>query len=337
MAWYNCAGSDNADNDVVISSRIRFARNIAGYPFGAKLSDAGRSEIIEKVTKALAPAGLETIDLIAKTPLEAAALTEKRYISGEFANEKKPHTLLLNEDKASAVMIGGKDHVRIQCFGAGLSLKDAYDRAVAIDDLLDSGVEIAYSESVGYLTQDPTDLGTGMRASLVLHLPAMSLAGQIGSAARNLAKLGISMRGFLGEGGRASGALYLICNSSTTGMNESEIIEKLTTVARQLAESERKLRDTLKSDSFARLCDRVMRAYGVMTNAYIMPFDEFIELWSDVRFGVSLGILTKPAKAVLDGLLVSAMPANLLLASGASGDIPESELDILRAKKMHTA
>ena len=180
MAWYNESG---AENDVVISSRVRFARNIAGYPFGSKLTDAARSEIIEKVTKALAPAGLETVDLVAESPLEAASLAEKRLITSEFADEKAPHTLLVDKDEKSTVMIGGEDHVRIQTFAAGLALKDAYDRAVALDDLLDEGTEIAYSETRGYLTQNPTDLGTGMRASLVVHLPAMTMARQIGSSA----------------------------------------------------------------------------------------------------------------------------------------------------------
>lgn len=124
MAWYNESG---AENDVVISSRVRFARNIAGYPFGSKLTDAARSEIIEKVTKALAPAGLETVDLVAESPLEAASLAEKRLITSEFADEKAPHTLLVDKDEKSTVMIGGEDHVRIQTFAAGLALKDAYD------------------------------------------------------------------------------------------------------------------------------------------------------------------------------------------------------------------
>ena len=215
MAWYNESG---AENDVVISSRVRFARNIAGYPFGSKLTDAARSEIIEKVTKALAPAGLETVDLVAESPLEAASLAEKRLITSEFADEKAPHTLLVDKDEKSTVMIGGEDHVRIQTFAAGLALKDAYDRAVALDDLLDEGTEIAYSETRGYLTQNPTDLGTGMRASLVVHLPAMTMARQIGSAARGLSKLGVSMRAFIGENGESAGSLYQISNTVTMGM-----------------------------------------------------------------------------------------------------------------------
>lgn len=329
MAWYNEIG---AESDVVISSRVRFARNIVGYPFGDKLTDAGRSEIIEKVTKALAPAELETIDLVAKSPLEASALVEERFISSHFAAEKAPHTLLLDENKQLAVMICDKDHVRIQACLAGLALDKAFEKAAALDELLDSETEIAYSESVGYLTQNPTDLGTGMRASVVLHLPAMVLAHRIGITARNLARLGITMRSFIGESGEAAGSLYQISNSVTMGMSENEIIEKLTTIAKQLIDSERKLRNTLKSDSFARLCDRVMRANGILKNAYMMSSDEFMQLWSDARLGAAIGILDKPELAAFDSLLAEAMPAKLLLASGQSGDIAASELDIIRAK-----
>lgn len=329
MAWYNEIG---AESDVVVSSRIRFARNIAGYPFGKKLNDAGRSEIIDKVTKALAPAGLETIDLAAKNNIDTSVLAEKRYISSEFASEKAPHTLLLDESKQTAVMICGEDHVRITAFSAGLSLKEAYDKAVALDDLLDAGVDIAYSESVGYLSQNPTDLGTGMRASLLLHLPATALARQIGAAERGLAKLGVTMRAYFGESGEAYGSLYQISNSVTMGISEEEIIEKLVNVAKQLIESERKLRDTLKSDSFARLCDRVMRAKGLLCNAYLMSASEFMGLWSDVRLGVSLGIVEGCDLAALDSLLVGAMPANLIAASSSKADITAAELETMRAK-----
>lgn len=326
MSWYNEKG---AEGDVVISSRVRFARNLSGYQFGDKLTDAARSEIIDKVTKALAPAELETVDLVAKSGLEATAYAEKRCISPAFANAKAPHTLLINEAKQLAVTIGDEDHVRIQSFAAGLDLNGAYEKAVQLDELLDEGVEIAYSESVGYLTQNPTDLGTGMRASIVLHLPAMALSRRIGAAARSLAKVGVSMRGFFGEGGE--GSLYQISNAITMG-SETEILEKLTTVAKQLCDDERKLRGTLKSDSFARLCDRVMRAGGILTSAYMLSADEFMQLWSDVRLGVSLGILPSPDITALDELLVSAMPANLLIAAGQTDKVPASELDILRAK-----
>jgi protein arginine kinase len=328
MAWYN---ENGAESDVVISSRVRFARNLEGYQFGDKLTDQSRSEIIEKVTKALAPAGLETIDLVAKTTLEASSLAEKRYISAGFARERRPHTLLLDEKKQLAVMICEQDHVRIQSFKPGMALEAAYEDAAEIDSLLDAGTEIAYSESVGYLTQNPTDLGTGMRASLVLHLPALSISGQIGAAVRSLAKLGVTLRGIFGENAEADGALYQITNSVTMGMPEEEIIAKLNTVARQLIDAERKTRNTLKSDNFARLSDRVMRAKGILANAYILPAAEFITLWSDVRLGCAIGILNKPNLPTLNSLLVGAMPATLL-HSNSSGDISASELDVLRAK-----
>ncbi|MBQ8510800.1 MAG: protein arginine kinase [Clostridia bacterium] len=334
MAWFNQTG---AESDVVISSRIRFARNIAGIPFPGRMTDAQRSEVIEKVTKALSPANLETIDMVAKSPLEAQSLVEEHFISPAFAREKAPHTLLLSADRTAAVMIGEEDHVRIQTILPGLSLGEAYKAACTLDDLLDGGAEIAYSEDVGYLTQCPTNLGTAMRASVMLHLPAMTLAGQIGSVARSLSKLGITVRGLYGEGSEAAGALYQVSNSITMGLTEQEILDKLEKVARQLVESERKLRDTLKSDSFARLCDRVMRAFGVMKNAYMLSSEEFLKLWSDVRLGVSLGMITDIDYAKLGGILIAALPATLLLTAGSPEDTPAAERDVLRAKAVREA
>lgn len=329
MAWYNETG---VENDVVISSRVRLARNISGYPFGSKLTDDKRGEIIEKVTKALAPASLETIDLVAKTKTESAALAEKRFISESFAEQKAPHTLLLSQDRNSAVMICAEDHVKIQGFAAGLDLKKAFERAVALDDLLDEGVEIAYSESRGYLTENLTDLGTGMRASVLIHLPAITMAHQIVTVIRNLSKLGVSIRPFIGDGSDSTGSVYQISSTITMGLTEEEILDKLCEVAKQLIDSERKLRGTLKSDSFAPLCDRVMRAGGILSSAYMLGEEEFLKLWSDVRLGVSLGILDKPTLTKLDELLILASPANVLTNSGAKTDVTAGELETLRAK-----
>ncbi len=329
MSWFTKTGPDF---DVVVSSRIRLARNLEEYPFPAKCTDAQRSEVISAVSHALAAADLATIDPAAKTSAELKSLVEKHYISPEFAAESAPRALMLDEDRQSAVMIGEEDHVRIQTLASGFALREAYETAIKLDEMLDAGANIAYSESLGYLTRCPTNLGTGMRASVMLHLPALKLAGKLPSLIRNLTKLGITVRGIYGEGSDSAGALYQISNSVTLGQTEDEILEKLEGVVRRVIESERHLRDTLKSDSFARLCDRVMRARGILQSAYLLTTAEFMELWSDVRLGAASGLLDTVDTVKLTRLMIGAMPSTLLTTCEVSEDTPESELAVLRAK-----
>lgn len=329
MAWFNQIGPES---DVVVSSRVRFARNLEGFPFPAKCSDAQRSELIGEITHALLPAEMTTLDPAALSPSKLRALMEKHYISPEFVTDTRPRALLLDEKLQTAVMICEEDHLRIQAISAGFALSEAYQAASRLDTLLDEGTKVAYSEALGYLTHCPTNLGTAMRASVMLHLPALKLAGRIPGLVRSLTKLGITVRGIYGEGSDSAGALYQVSNSVTLGFTEDEILEKLDGVVRKLIESERKLRDSMKSDSYARLCDKVMRSKGILTNAYMLDEGEFMELWSDVYLGAALGILEGMELSSLTSLMVDAKNAPLSVNCGVGDDTPESELAILRAK-----
>ena len=197
MTWYNMKGESA---DTVISTRVRFARNLAGYNFDSTLGEKEAREIIAKISDVFTPGlGFERVDLDENNRLEALSYVEKHFISREFASKKAPHALLLSEKFNTAVMVCEEDHVRLQAILPGLALNEAYEDLCRFDDLLDSNVELAYDEKLGYLTHCPTNLGTGMRASVMMFLPALTMANQIGGIAAQLSKIGLTLRGMYGQ------------------------------------------------------------------------------------------------------------------------------------------
>lgn len=331
MAWYNMTGESS---DTVISTRVRFARNLAGYNFDSTLSEKNSREIIEKISDIFTPAmGFERIDLNEKNRLEALSYVEKHFISREFASKKSPHTLLLSEKFNTAVMVCEEDHVRLQTILPGLALNEAYEDLCRFDDQLDSNVQIAYDEKLGYLTHCPTNLGTGMRASVMMFLPALTMANQIGGIASQLSKIGLTIRGMYGEGSESRGFLYQISNQVTLGVSEEETIRKLSEIVAQISNRERKLRATLKEERFDALKDKVLRAEGTLRYVHMLSSSETTELFSLVRLGVAMGIIEDVEYAVLSRILVETAPATLTLTS-------EKELktdvdrDIARAEKI---
>ncbi|MBO5305181.1 MAG: ATP--guanido phosphotransferase, partial [Clostridia bacterium] len=235
MAWYDQSGNNK---DTVLSSRIRLARNLEEYPFEPYLSGEQATEIINSVAPLFEKGGFERLDFMDIDPMKAGMLLEKHYVSRDFLNKKSPHTLMLSESMGIAVMLCEEDHLRIQSILPGLSLDEAFRNACAVDDFLSGEVKIAYSEDLGYLTHCPTNLGTAMRASVMMFLPALTMAGKIDSLASRLSKIGLTMRGFYGEGTRAEGALYQISNQITLGITEEDILQKLTDAVKQITESE---------------------------------------------------------------------------------------------------
>lgn len=325
MAWYDTKGKDT---DVVLSSRIRFARNIKDYPFAPMLDETGASEIIEKVKNILSD--YTVTDMRSKTPVVRRAYVEKHLISPEFEASVTPCALFTNSDETDAVMVCEEDHLRIQSILPGLALREAFSAACKIDDRLDESLNYAYSEKLGYLTHCPTNLGTGMRASVMVFLPALSMTKMLRGYASQLEKFGLTLRGMYGEGTDAEAYIYQISNSITMGITEEETISKLESVVNRLIASERKTREKLASGDYDRLCDKVSRAYGLMRSAYMISSGEFLKLYADVKLGVDLGMLKIDDK-VLSELLVSAMPASLMLKYGKE-DLSEVERDKLRAK-----
>ena len=329
MSWYNQIGNDF---DTVVSSRVRLARNIAGYPFASKLSADKAKEIIEKVTGAFAGKDLEKIDFSDISGTMALSYVEKHYVSKEFAQNRLPHALLLNENSGTSIMICEEDHLRIQSILPGLDLESAYKMASEYDDILDSTLDIAYDEELGYLTHCPTNLGTGMRASVMMFLPALTMAGRISALATELSKLGLTMRGMYGEGSRAGGMLYQISNQITLGITEKQTLDKLSDVISQISEEERRIRTGLpKNENYERLRDRIMRSEGILRYAHMLSSTELCEHFANIRLGIALGFITDISYVTLGNLFIEAMPATLTLTSEEAPKT-DTERDVARAK-----
>ena len=330
MAWYNTTAKDA---DTVISSRVRLARNINGYPFASRLDVVGANEIIEKVSLPLETSGFRKINFADLTPVMATSYVERHYVSPEFIGKEAPHALFLQEQTGCAVMVCEEDHLRIQCILPGLALKDAYLGASRAEKRLDEDFDFAYSEELGYLTHCPTNLGTGMRASVMMFLPALTRGGYMDSLATQLSKIGLTVRGLFGEGSGAAGCMYQISNQVTLGISEEETLKKLNDAIRQIIDSEHKAREAITGDALDRLTDRILRSEGTLKYAYMLSSSEFIKLFADVRFGIALGIVSDISYEQLGTLLVEAMPATLTL-SAENPPKTEGARDKLRAQRI---
>ena len=322
---------NNADNilgpecDAVISSRVRLARNLANYPFPAKLDPEGRKKVEETVRNVVQSGDYNFINFADLSEAETNALAEKRVISPDFAKNKNERELIADIKNGVYVMLNEEDHLRIQCIKPGFAINEAFEQADNFDNLAD--LNYAYSEELGYLTQCATNLGTGLRASVMVHLPALTLSRQIERIAADLPKLGLTMRGFYGEGSEVGGDLYQISNNITLGVSEEQTLEKIKSVAEKIIELERVTRDELYKNSHDFITDKIKRAYGVLKHAHLISSSEFLQLYSAVRLGVTYGIIKDLDYKVLDNLLVQVMPANLTIKNNA-----QANRDITRAK-----
>ena len=324
--WYNKPGNNK---DVVISSRVRFARNLVDYPFAAKLDPVSAAEIIGKV-KGLFENEYTITDFGKLSPVEVRSYVEKHYVSPEFAASQLPRCLITHDSKDLSVMVCEEDHIRLQSITSGLSLEEAYKNACEADDIICDKLNIAYDEELGYLTHCPTNLGTGMRASVMMFLPALTATKEINRIAPQLSKFGLTIRGLYGEGSEADGCLYQISNQITLGITEEAAIEKLSDIINQIIVKEHKARDMIKSDNYNRLADMIYRAYGIMSSAYLMGSKEFLKLYSDIRLGIAMGFLSGINYETIDELMIDVLPANLIRSAGR--DLNESERDLYRSE-----
>ncbi len=335
FAKYIWHGGSADDYDVVVSTRVRLARNLRDYPFTPRLDETGAREIIAKVLSVPAVAKFDYTDFEKLSPEVSAALAERHIVSREFAAANGPRGLLADPEKGLYIMLSEEDHVRIQCLGAGASLEETYKKAAEIENALDSALEFAYSEKFGYLTHCPTNLGTGMRASVMLFLPAITAAKGIGSLQSQLTKLGLTVRGMNGEGSGADGCLYQISNQITLGISEEETVKKLMSVTASIVKRERALRGNLTGDRLIRLKDSVRRSLGIMRYAELLESKEMFDLYAKVRLGATLGMTDGITCEMLDGLLFSSMPAAIVAEAGDEAKSP-MDRDALRAAKVRS-
>lgn len=331
MAWYHIPGNDQ---DVVISSRVRFARNVAEYPFVSRLDAPRAREIVNRIGSILEKNGFSRIDFSDISRSTAQSLVEKHYASPVFVRESLPHALFLNEPCNLSAMVCEEDHIRLQCILSGFSLQDAINGAGKIESQLDSEVGFAFDPHLGYLTGCPTNLGTAMRASVMLCLPMLTVSGRMESISLQLGQMGLLLRGIYGEGTASAGCMYQLSNRITMGLSEEEILERLHHAATEIIVLERQIRAKISGIEKAKLIDRIQRSEGILRYAHALTASEMLEKLTDLRVGAAMG-LNDYRVEIMTSLLVEGMPATLSL--GVDSPLKQDlDCEILRAKVVKT-
>lgn len=306
--WYLQNGKDS---DVVISSRVRLARNLADFPFKDKAKQEDLEQIL-KIIKEIVPSigyGLKYIELRNIDNITKLTLIENHLISPEFATNKNG-AILINDEENICIMINEEDHIRIQVFSSGQELEELLNLAIEIDEKIDGLVTYATNEKYGYLTSCPTNVGTGLRASVMVHLPALTLIGNIEKVLNVVNNFGMNIRGVYGEGTQSKGNIYQISNNQSLGLIEKEIIKNIKTITEKVIEQERLARKYLTKRQID-LEDRVYRAYGILANAMKLSSEECRKLLSDVKLGTDLGIIKELDDMKVSKLETYTKPGNL--------------------------
>lgn len=326
---------EGPDSDIVLSSRIRLARNFEDYKFPTLFSPEEAKEIILKMEDIIHTSGfnkfgsMELLKIDELQPLQKRVLVEKHLISPHLAEESPFGACLLTENEEVSIMINEEDHIRIQCLFPGLQLSEALYAANEIDDWLESNIQYAFAEKHGYLTSCPTNVGTGLRASVMMHIPGLILTQQINRIIPAINQLGLVVRGIYGEGSEALGNLFQISNQITLGKSENDIVEDLKSVVNQLISQERSAREALRKTSNIQLEDRVFRSYGILANSRIIETKEAARCLSDVRLGIDMGYIKNISKNILNELMILTQPGFLQLYAG--GPLRANERDMRRA------
>lgn len=325
--WYTVSAPQD---DIAVSTRIRLARNIKGIPFPSKMKPEQFKTVCNAVKKAIAESNtpyaksLKYIDMEDIPDVERFAMVERHIISHRFASNYQNRAIIFSDDESICIMIGEEDHIRIQVLLGGLQFEKAYEIADAIDTILCNGLDLAFEDRMGFLTECPTNLGTGLRASVMLHLPLIENNGELSALADFIGKFGLTMRGMYGEGSKGIASLYQISNQITLGISEENAIDNLKTSAMQLIQRECGYR---KRVNRIKLEDRCMRSLGILENARILTSDEMMARLSDVKLGVAMGIVecnTSPIKLMIEG------QPNMIMRK--LGGLSPEERDIERAK-----
>lgn len=302
-------------SDIIISSRIRLARNLRGYPFPNCATNSELVQIIDKVKKACSECkSLQDAEIVEMSKLsrwDKRFWVERRLASPQFIESKHSTMLIVGHLENLSIMVNEEDHLRIQSIQAGLGIEDAWRLISHTDDELGESLEFSYSNQFGYLTACPTNTGTGMRVSIFIHLPALSMQEQINSIIKDLPTSEITVRGFYGEGTDPLGGIFQVSNQLTLGRTEEAVIERLKMIAKKLVDLERKARTNLLKKDRTRLEDTVFRAVGLLQNARIMSSIESMRLLSNVRLGLDLGLIKNIRRTTLNQLLVMVQPAHL--------------------------
>lgn len=316
--WLRGSGPNS---DIVVSSRIRLARNVADFPFMRRCSPADRNSIERSLRERLERISewdsVSYIDVNSLGEMDRQFLVERQLISREHADAEGSRGVLVDASEKFSVMINEEDHLRIQVMHSGLDLQAAWERINHIDDLIEQHVTYAFHEQLGYLTACPTNVGTGMRVSVMLHMPALVLTHHLERVFRSLHHINLAVRGLYGEGSQAMGDFYQISNQITLGKSEEELIAQVSEVAQVLIAYERKARDHMVENKLKELHDRVSRAFGVLCTAQTISSEETMSLLSSVRMGVNLGLIHDVEIPTVNKLFIHTQPAHLQKLRGA--------------------
>lgn len=327
------------ESDIVISSRIRLARNLADFPFMSRATPNDRTEteriLREKIIRGEVAAELSYVDVNKLPPLDRQFLVERQLISRELAETEGARSVAIDRHEQVSLMINEEDHLRIQVMHSGLDLQDTWEKINSIDDKLEAQITYAFNERLGYLTACPTNVGTGMRVSVMLHLPALALTKQIDKLFRSLQKISLAVRGLYGEGSQAMGDFYQISNQITLGRSEVDLVKQVNEVVPSIIDYERKAREFLVKESRQDLLDRVSRAFGILRTAQKISSEETMHLLSSVRMGVNLGLIPGLEIPTLNKLFIYTQPAHLQKLSGVELDTSDRNIERARYLRRH--
>ena len=320
--------------DVVLSSRIRLARNLKGIPFPGCANEQQLAEVntlVHQAIKSDSPLGpYAVINLEELPPNDRVVLVEKHLCSPQFIETPHLHSLIVNQPQTVSVMINEEDHLRIQAIVAGFAVGQALELANQVDDFLEESLEYSFDETYGYLTTCPTNVGTGIRASVMMHLPGLTMVDQVKRVLSALTHIGINIRGIYGEGTESFGDLYQVSNQVTLGFTEQDLANNLTSVCKQVIEQERAVREALLKDSKMQLEDRLYRSYGILTQAQVINTQEALKLLSDVKLGVDIGMIRGIDRSVIRELILSIRASILQKVIGK--ELAPADRDYYRAE-----
>ena len=328
MSWYL---ENGRESDVIVSSRVRLARNIKEFPFKIRMSKVQKEKMLEKI-KFITPQigyGLKFMYLKDMDDITKMSLVEKNIISPELALAEDDEAILINDEENICIMLNEEDHIRLQVFTSGLDLQNTLNLAVEIDNKLDELLGFSCNEKYGYLTACPTNVGTGLRASVMVHLPALKITGNLSKILHIVNNFGMTIRGMYGEDSQSKGDIYQISNIQTLGMDEKEIILNLENITKKVVEQERLARKYLAKNGIE-LEDKVYRSYGILTNARKLNSDECSNLLSNVKLGTDLGIITELDDLTVKKMMLYTKPANLQKFLGKM--LEANQRDIKRAE-----
>ena len=334
--WFSLPGPDM---DVAVASRVRLSRNLMGYLFPPLLPKAEEEQVRDELVKAFdkLAGDFKVVPLDSLPPLERRILMERNVISQAFSAAPNRY-LVVSEDEKMSAMLNEEDHLRLVCIHSGLALEEAYRKVEKVDARLEGSLHYAASMEWGFLATSLSSAGTGLRASVMLHLPALVMEGNVGWALKMVGQMGLAIKGHWGEGDNSLGDMYQISNPVSLGLNEKEIVETVQSTAVSLMDYERKARAEMLKGRRVEMEDAIYRAYGLLSQCRLMSSKEAIELLAKVRLGVSAGVLSKPSLETVTALMILSQKSHIQKMLDATGDETDNKLvDYTRAKLLRRA